>query len=473
MSNLRQEDETGTPVEELQNAETTELQGEAEMMDLESLNKTSQVESEIRTNFEQGQSEARALAEFVTSPLKNAESKDLELSLVNYFKEKQKQGLYEGENPEQMARDILILEHKILSQAEEQMEAQFAGVDAAKRNQAIISMREGLYCLILNGVLSGEKISDILNGGIQIKSEPGEEIKGEAFAKNEITAYFRVENGAATIYFYEKFLTLSPEAQSHVVRHEFAHTVAESGGMWPPSLYMSFLRASQNPTDEVIASFNEHPELACLLKVLQNPDQHATLWNNYVKKRLLALDKMEGEEQSKERVRIARELVAEMTAYYFEYGKSSESYLGRRLQFVTREDLDQYVQKISGKNLKQLSQELGFSRKMSPAKIMQRLATVPEFAPFFADNQAWFEKLSETFANRGENFETDIPEDYEGANEDYFDPGDYIEDINPNMGINDETGPSATPRQNQPKAKNPIIALWDWLTGMGDETPVK
>lgn len=372
---------------------------------------------EILTDYSR-ETESSGLAEYVGLS-KQENPAELTSPLQGYFEGRR--DLFDAKDPQALAQEIVNLEQSFIANIEAQIEAQFPSLEDGKKQQAIHSIREVLYSTILSGHLTVEKISKLINKGVVIKTVPGSEARSAAtgYDKDKILALCQGDSRGTSIYLYENFVTADADSQTHVLRHEIGHIVTENGGIWSNEALNAFYAATQNPTAETIENFRDYPELAEILKVLADPENKGLIWNHYIRERLDALAKIESSSRPAEQVKVANELLAEMTAYFMEYHQSEASYLSRRLQFVSRSDLKSFIFKNTGV---QSWEQLGLSANPSAQEIMRNLAMRPELSTLFAANSAWYKKLTNAFAGGGKLVEAQNREFYD---EDEFGDDDF------------------------------------------------
>jgi len=384
-------------------------------------------------------------------------------ALVEYFRNKQKNGLYEFAEPETLAQEVLEIDDRLIAPLEKQLKEQLGEkYEADKISQTINSLREALLSPILGGKLTAEKIISKINGGIFFKKKPGDEIGEGEFDPEKIAAYFLINGGKATVYFYETLLKEKPEAQALHIRHELAHILAETGSIWEQKIYQNFIAAAQNPTSEAIASFSNYPELQEILKAINAPDTAKGVFRGYIKNCFKAIEE-NPDETAKRRLRgeLAREMVAEMIAAYLENGNSPEAFLNSRLRFANC-NISEYCQEKTGLAFDDLCRKYEITpENFNMSEFLEKFSEVPELSPLFRANKFWFEKLSRTFANRGEAITDGIPSELKTEYLDEFFGIDDFEistpiiskdNISPNIG---GTG----------RTKNLFEIIWNFLTG--------
>ena len=379
-----------------------------------------EVNGEIFAVYER-ETESASLAEYVR--LQKDSPEDMVRALQGYFE--QKKELFPNQEAGALAQEIIALESSLLAKIEEQIETQFPNIEKGEKDQTIDSIREVLYSSVLSGYLSGEKLSLLLDGGITIQTRPGPEVKeGDLnYDQNKIFGLFTNVDGKTTIFLYENFITAKDDSQRHILRHEIGHVLGEKCDLFPSDVWFAFLKASQNPTPETILKFREYPELADVLKTLADPKTEKLIWNNYIRERLDALEEISDADKPAEREQVAKELVAEMIAFHLEYGATKESYLSRRLQFSSRDEIKAYILKKTGSSS---SEDLGIVENMDFRQIVEILSQRPELTSLFSANEAWHKRLSQKFEGRATNLNIrDLPEGYEFYDEDDFGDDDF------------------------------------------------
>lgn len=416
---------------------------------------------EILTDYSR-ETESSELAEYVGLSIQDNPA-ELSSALQGYFEAKRE--LFNTQDPQVLAQEIISLEQSFIAKIEAQIEAQFPSVEDTKHQQAIHSIREVLYSTILSGHLTAEKISNLISQGVVIKTVPGSEARSAttSYDRDKIFALCRGDVNGTSIYLYESFITADAASQTHIFRHEIGHILTENGGIWSKEVLQAFYLASRNPTAEAIEKFREYPELAEILKVLADAENKGLIWNSYIRERLDALGKMEQSSQPAERVKVANELLSEMAAYFMQYHSSEASYLSRRLQFVSRSDLTSFIFKNTGV---QSWEQLGLSANSSPQEIMSNLAARPELSTLFAANSAWYKKLNGALADGSKQLEAQNREFY--IEDEFGDDDIEIEEL-------EESIPPSAPEMitsQQPSqlktAKPPkgiFQVLWEAFTG--------
>ena len=457
-------DETTTEDKSEASVEVGPAVEEVSRENVESVEQNTNVDNsvlEILTDYSR-ETESAELARYVGLS-KQDNPAELTSSLRGYFDDRRE--LFNAQDPQALAQEIVNLEQSFIANIEAQIDAQFPSLEGAKREQAIHSIREVLYSTILGGQLSFEKISNLISRGVVIKTIPGGEARSAAtgYDKDKMLALCRGDSNGTSIYLYESFIAADAASQTHVLRHEIGHILTENGGIWSNDVLNAFYAAARNPTPETIGKFREYPELAEILKVLANPENQGLIWNHYIRERLDALGKIEPSTRPAEQVKVANELLAEMTAYFMEYRQSEASYLSRRLQFVSRDDLESYILKNTGV---QSLEQLGLPANPSPQEIIRNLATRPELSTLFAANSAWYKKLNGSLMSGGKQVEAQNREFYD---EDEFGDDDFeMEELEENV---TPAEPEMIQNQGiaQPKTAKPpksvFQTFWELFTG--------
>ncbi len=432
-----------------------------------------EVNGEIFAVYER-ETESASLAEYVR--LQKDSPEDMARVLRGYFE--QKKELFSNQEAGALAQEIIFLESSLLAKIEEQIETQFPNIEKDNKDRTIDSIREVLYSSVLSGYLSGEKLSLFLDGGITIQTKPGPEVKeGDLnYDQNKIFGLFTNVDGKTTIFLYENFITAKDNSQRHILRHEIGHVLGEKCDIFPSDIWFAFLKASQNPTPDVISKFKEYPELVDILKTLANPKTEKLIWNNYIRERLDTLEEIGDANKPAEREQVAKELVAEMIAFHLEYGATKESYLSRRLQFSSRDGVEAYILKKTGtSSLK----DLGIAKNMNFKQTAEILAQRPELSSLFSANEAWHERLSQKFEGRAAQLNIrELPEGYELYDEDEFGEDDFeLEDLEDTL-VETPVAETAPTEQKgfgfggskAPAPPKSVFALfWEMIT----ETPTK
>lgn len=410
--------------------------------------------------YEAGQSEPRELAKSIDQ----FSQEGLDGALAGYFEKKRTEGRFEFAEARELADDIVLIEQRIIAPLKERISTEFPDAKPEKIEEAVIGIREGLYSIVLSGHLTAEKLLSKISA-IEVKKTPGQEFQEQSFDPAKAAAYYTIEGGQATIYFYSVFFeNEGPDAKAHHVRHEISHILCESGDIWPQEIYFQFLEAAQYPTQENIdAMARVAPALAEILKVLRDPNEHSTIWSRYIRSRLEAIKDLDPDKQGQEKVQVARELVAEMTSYFLEYGKSEQTYLARRLQFAEPGAVVDYLKtRGGGSTREEFCAKYGLPDTATPQEILAAISDKEEFSALLRANNLWFKHLQERFAERGKNIASGIPQGVEESYiDEYYFEDDYEYPPAPAAGFpagKEDTAPAAKP-------ENPVVAIWDFLTG--------
>lgn len=363
---------------------------------------------------------------------------------------------------EEIAEGLIMVENKLIAPFIQQINEAHKNAEPdvlEKSQETIYTVRESLYSLVIKNIATGEKLTeliDAINFSVE-EVENAEQVSGD----QDIVCFFTSQDGRREITICPPALNLDQYSRKHVLLHEIGHLYAESTDIWqPPGVYENFLTFCQNPTDEAINQLSQqNPALSGLLRVLQNPKETTALWNAYIEKRLIRLDAMpEGKEKALERVRVGKELVAEMYAAYFKNGESSEEYLAERTMFSKPEEIFDYLMQVSGCSsfgeFKRFCAEKGVDlddlKGKSAGELVRGLAAIDEFAPLFRLNEDWRGMLKEYFANQSQQIKPN-------------NKNQKIEERDSqSMGGNISGGESGGPVGS---GINPLSKLWGLMTG--------
>ena len=359
---------------------------------------------------------AKAMSSVVASPTKEGIAEHLknhpECLASMPKKDESGNDLTNEARSERLSEEILGVESKLIASFVAQVNEAYPNPDDTQKSkitQAIESVREGVYSIIINGGFSGEKIQDLI-GEINFKSVQGEEVnETAAIEKNEIVAYVQEGNdGKINIFVYASFLESG--GQAHVIRHEIGHALNESTNLWDKETFSLFMQCAKDPSNQ---EFSKLPaELAEIVRLVNNPESHSSLWSGYITPILEKLATMpEGDEKADLKVIAAREIAADMTAFYLESDGSDETFFETRMQF-SKENIVPYLQKVSNTNSPEELQRFCADRganiniqTINISELSSQLAKIPEFRPLFGLNSIFAQKMRSSLENRGEKIQ--------------------------------------------------------------------
>jgi hypothetical protein len=326
--------------------------------------------------------------------------------------------------PERLADEIIHVEQALMSEFISQLRESHPEPEYSQMvEQTIISVRSALLGVMVNGYLSGQKLTEIVHK-IKFQKTCQGETDDESFDTNKIVAYYKNDGTANTIYIYDNFLPMSLRegAQSHVLTHEIAHCVVESTDLiQPPEVYDNFLRAAYSGDQGKIEEIRQHNQaLAEILAVVTKQDfsdADLVIWSGYIQYRLKILSKMaEGSQKGYERVAVARELMAETVSPYLESDGSRYSLLASRMQFCGNGEAVLYhLQKVTGcqtpEELMQFYQDHGIpiGPDDSPEDLLAKAEGIPGTEALFKLNNLLADTLGKAFAHRGDNLHRMVP----------------------------------------------------------------
>ncbi|MCX6809691.1 MAG: hypothetical protein NTZ65_03025 [Candidatus Berkelbacteria bacterium] len=360
------------------------------------------INEDTRTNLERSDKEARSLAKTMAMMKSPEEANDL---LREYFKIKK--DIYGFGDPQTLAKEILQIESSLMQKLIADFHAAYPKPEPNQSeniNNAIESVRASLYGMVLNGTLKGEKVTELIAGGIHFLKTPGAELSGTGLiASKDIFAYTRVDKNA--IYIYENFINGGREngsadssAQAHVIRHEFSHILVENGCVWDIAKYNQFLDALESGNINGITD----PDLLMIAIFLTDPSSNA-MWNHDIKSRLGKLHSLPSNKQQKARVGLAQEIAAEVVGCFLEGSVSPETFLEQRFQFLDPKERIGYLIKLSGKSESEFADYYGITAQTKPSEIIGALSKYPEFKSIFKANTLWFNKFKQAFSDRGKD----------------------------------------------------------------------
>ncbi len=343
--------------------------------------------------------------------------------------------------------------------------------------KAISSVRESLYQLALKNIISGEKVCSLVTS-IKFRENPGEEVGEHAQALHGMSCVYLVNGNSREIYIYGPFIKESKTAQRTIISHEIGHLLAESTNLFDFEQYAKFKEFAQNPTDENIALMQaENPQFAYLLQVIKEPTAHLPMWNQYIRGRLKKLETISQPDQlAKERVAVAKELVAEMIGSYLCAGESNEAYFIDQIKYSKPEDVIAYIKGLCGCDqddqfvafCRQNGVDLAALRDGSSSEIIRKLSEIPQLQIVFKSSASWREMLANSLSDRGTRLETNGKTDAIG--EDYDDDG-FIGTDGESLAQSYTMAQRAGGTQAGEKSENAFEKVWDFLTGNAARTP--
>lgn len=390
----------------------------------------------------------------------------------------------EGDRPaETIARELQEIEDLIGGL---QGELENSGLPPEQIQEGMMSIREVLYTIVTKEIISGGKIKEIV-GGIHFQDKPDTTQGGEAFGERTDTSKIKgmtvlnEQTGKFDIYFYSGFFRGTEKGRSHVARHEFSHVLAEGTNMFDPEVYNKFIACAGDPniTEEQISEIAaQAPELAEILKIMQNPESNRELWNGYIKSRIDKLSSLQGEDLIDEREAVASELVAEMIVPYLESGEDEIGYISRRFESCDQDQLLNFLitsaKKPDGSPCQTGEDFVSFCAargvqididNASPIEIVAAVSGIPEFSATFGAGHKFFDKLKGAFDEKGANLQPTQAQYFHQEEElgDFDSLMDYSEYFDEYYGYEGGEGGKA-PRQRGAKPQQSALAkFWDFL----------
>jgi len=384
---------------------------------------------------------------------------------------------------DKLAHDLIEVEKTIITPLRKQILEAYPQPDQTQKDRAsecVISVRESLYALLINRVISAPKLCALLTG-INFQINPSSELSGLTLPAADVSAAYIGGQRDRRIFVYEKFLSEPAVSKKAIVMHEIAHLLVESSDIWqPPGIYAKYKEISRNPSAEQVSWMKEqNPALASILEIIIEPAKHLAPWNHYIRTRLIKLAAMQdGPDLADERQAVAMELAAEMTAPYLSNGQSEETYLAERIKFSRPEDIIAYLQQLSGTATEEQFADFcaqrgvdiaGFQDK-NPNEILDSLAGIDEFSPFFGANYHWRAMLGQYLSNRCENVHpTDATSTIEDHTTDDGFAGAEAEELS--SGYFGSRDPDHYEVATASKTKNLFEIIWDFLEGKNSNEP--
>ena len=336
-------------------------------------------------------SESKELAKLLEL-LTSDDKAETVLMLTDYFKIKKLENLFTfEEDPQKLSQEIWSIEEKIRTiKVPEDMP------DATK------SIRESLLSTVLSGKVSAEVILDRLNGEITVSKQAGEEV-GDYENSDNLAAFFRVEGGVSSIYLYEKSMDNDNDPNHHF-QHELGHIFAETGAIWDQEVFLSFLQAVAEMDDAKIAQIAEQAsELSAIYNLIKNPDQ-AIFFRPYIKEKLSQLGSLEEGKLPQARITAAKEIIAEMTAFYLESADDELSYFNARLKYIGGDVVGLLKNTVGPADFDSFKEQNDLDgRKPTAKEVFEFIKGRPEFQADFQAQQSIIEKMESAFKDRGGN----------------------------------------------------------------------
>lgn len=352
------------------------------------------------------------LSAFIVDLLKKAEANDGQEG----FKEKT-----------EIAKDILRIEQYLADQKVEEQLKELFGEDQESIDRAMSGLRESLFQVVANEIMTGEKLAGLVDS-IIIKAEPGEEANEQAtFDKKEFASIFDIKDGKTTIYIYGKMLEMQSSEQARVFSHELGHVIIETTNTFDRArvnlLYDLAGQITQENASTILEQGNtEIPEFNLILKTLSDPSKYAGMWNIYLKKRLSNLEKLPAEQKLKEQRTLANEMLAELTADYLGSDKTPERCADQKGRFCNGSELQQAIS----------NQDL-----------------IDSYKPFT-------DTLNQRLEGKGQNVKVDKNTEPKQGGDEPYGYGDWGDYGNHRRGSDDVPTAGAD--------GNMIKNVWDWLT---------
>lgn len=374
--------------------------------------------------------------------------------LTGYFKIKQKSlDLYQFAPPEVIAGEIWKIEERVRD------------IAGKTKLEAVRSIREGLLAAILSGKVSAEVILARLNGQIIISEKPGEEIgkyKDHEDPAN-IAAFFTIKDGVSNVYLYQGFMNENPAIQQHHIQHEMGHLFAETGSIWPREQFLEFLDAVSTMDDSAIERITpEAPELASIYRMIKNP-QEAVFFRDYIQRKLKEISTLPDAKKPQARVIAAKEIIAEMTAFYLGSADDELSYFNARLAMVGKDKVDLIKSILSPERLEAFNAQHDIEQ-MTTQDVYDFIRSAPEFQLDFQMQQQFLAKMNQVFEQRGQDIrpmsETMQSDQHILYADGYLDDWDTIPPPSSNAGLGQ---PLST--GGQAKSEEVFTKMWDFITG--------
>lgn len=418
--------------------------------------------------FQEQVLEASKLATYLEWITANTEFSGVDAipQLTSYFKIKQRSpGIYNFAEAGTLAQEIWSIEEKV------------RGVKAEGiKPETIKSIREGLFASVLSGKVGAKAILERLNGDIVISENPGDEVGNYQNPEN-LAAFFEIEGGISNVYLYQRPAEKDSTGQQHHLQHELGHLFAETGAIWEQGVFLDFLDAVSKMDDAKIAEIAEQaPELASIYHLVKNP-QEAVFFRPYIQDKLAEISTLQGEAQEGARCTAAKEIIAEMTAFFIGSANSELSYFNARLEMVGGNTMELLRQVLSPERFDTFKEQYDLEGKSLTAEdVLDFIKSAPEFQAEFQAQKAFLTKMQDAFAQRGQNIKPmsetmKIKESMAYADEDF---GDYDElyFTQAGGGISGGDHDSISSGGQTSQTGNPFSAVWDFVTGTKGSSPI-
>jgi hypothetical protein len=326
--------------------------------------------------------------------------------LKNFLEIKKDRGLFGEHNVEELTRELLDVEAKIIAPLVEKLKNNDFNLTQEQIDSCITGAREAFYGMVINERLSAKKIEELLGGGISVSKEPGSEISQEHQHMENIAAYLKLDKTTNKFgsYIYEGLFRENNKDIAFLFRHEFFHAAAFA--VWGQR-YSDFREAAKNPESN-IAAFEDIPELQEVLIMVANPETAKPFFREYIANLLDAIDSAESEEHKAfYRRQAAIEIVADLGAHFLEGSKTSDVLLDLRARYF-KENPEQLIKTMCQLEGVEDKDEL-FERysinpeETPPQEIISRLSESKKLRALFKSSEVWQTELTKRFENRGEN----------------------------------------------------------------------
>jgi hypothetical protein len=425
--------------------------------------------TKAENNHNEELSESKELARLLALTTSDDPEESVAL-LANYFKIKKAEGLFAfEEDPERLAQEIRSIEEKIktIEFSEDLKEEEKTGFEN--------SVREALISTVLSGKVSAETILGRLNS-VTISKTAGEEIGEYDGDIGNLAAFFKVEAGVSSLYLYEKATSEDP---THHFQHEMGHIFAETGAIWDQEVFLNFLEAVSEMDEAKIKQIAEQaPELIAIYNLIKDPNQ-AIFFRPYIKDKLSELGSLEEGQLPQARMTAAKEIIAEMTAFYLESADSELSYFNARLQYLGGDAIELCKKIIMPEKLELLIDEGGSGTKktLTTEEIFDFIKNTPEFKADFEAQRLIIAKMKNAFDNRGSNIKPmsetmATGETISYADENFGDDNQLI--FRPGAGGSISGGDHDTSFGNGQSPESPLAMVWSTATGQKEslKTPL-
>lgn len=248
----------------------------------------------------------------------------------------------------EIAKDVLRVEQYLSDQKVEDQLKDLFGDDQESIDRAMAGLRESLFQVVTNEVMTGEKLAGLVDS-IIIKSEPGDEANEQVtFDKKEFASIYDIKDGKTTIYLYGKMFEMQSSEQARVFSHELGHVIIETTDAFDKTkvnlLYDLAGQITQENAEAILEQGKSQiPEFNLILKTLSDPSKYAGMWNVYLKKRLSSLEKLPPDQKLQEQQTLANEMLAELTADYLGSDKTPIRCAEQKARFCNGSELQQAI----------------------------------------------------------------------------------------------------------------------------------